>query len=246
MTCFVCGPGWGTTRVFATSTAPRRPSQNNTEARSRQTTTTSRLFRGSGRAKRAIGDLGHAAVPAERPGDYNQALMELGSLVCLPNAPRCDECCLADLCEARLQGEQGKVPTARPRPKTRIVRAVVAVVRRRGRVLIAQRPPEGVWGGLWEFPNAELKRGEFPQCALADLLRDAFGLRVEVGEAIVRLRHGIMNQRIELTAYACVVRAGRTQGKRHVSTKWVRPEELEDFALPAPHRRIARQVAGMR
>jgi A/G-specific adenine glycosylase len=111
-------------------------------------------------------------------------------------------------------------------------------------VLIAQRPPEGVWGGLWEFPNAELKRGESPQRVLARLLREGFGLEVEVGEVAARIRHGIMNQRIELTAYRCTVRRGRTKARKHVAAKWVRPDELDNRPLPAPHGKIAQEVRG--
>jgi A/G-specific adenine glycosylase len=197
-----------------------------------------------GRGKRRIHDLGQAAVPADRPGDHNQALMELGSLICLPKEPRCGECCLADICEAERQGKQGNMPATRPRPRTRVVRTVAGIVRRGGRLLIAQRPPEGVWGGLWEFPNVELKRGESPRQVVLDLLRDAFGLQVEVGEVVARIRHGIMNQRIELTAYACAVRRGRTKATRHVTAKWIRPDELGEYALPAPHGKIAQEVTG--
>jgi len=196
----------------------------------------------SGAARRRLEALARDAVPAERPGDHNQALMELGSLVCRPTDPACGECCLSDLCEARRRGRQRGIPAPRKREGTRRARAVAGIAWRRGRVLIAQRPPEGVWGGLWEFPNCRPAEGETDIEALTRLLAEAFGLRVKVGEKLVSVTHGIMHERIELAAYGCKVVDGRTKASAHVAVKWMRPEELAEYALPAPHRKLVYQL----
>ncbi len=138
-------------------------------------------------ARRRIERAGKAAVPVKRPGEYNQALMELGSLVCAPREPKCDVCCLADLCRACHLGVADSVPRPR-RTRTRRSRAAMAIVRRRRRILIAQRPPEGVWGGLWEFPNVELADNGDPSAALRCVLRQEFGLDVEIGPELHRPR----------------------------------------------------------
>jgi A/G-specific adenine glycosylase len=191
----------------------------------------------SGPCRRRLQELARAAVPAARPGDYNQALMELGSLVCTPRGPACPECCLAAVCEAFRRGEQDRIPSRRARPRTRTVHVVLGVVRRNGRVLIAQRPAGGVWGGLWEFPNAEA--AEAPAETLVRHLAETFGLRVEVGETLTTLTHGIMHRRTRLEARHCRVVAGRVRARAHVEARWVRPEDLAEYALPAPHRRVA-------
>ncbi|MBM3473649.1 MAG: A/G-specific adenine glycosylase [Armatimonadetes bacterium] len=195
----------------------------------------------TGRTRRRLEALAWEAVPAERPGDYNQALMELGSLVCRPTDPACGECCLSDLCEARRRGRQRGVRTPRKREGTRRVRAVAGIAWRRGCVLIARRPLEGVWGGLWEFPNCRPVEGETDFETLTRLFAEGFGLIVEVGERLVSLTHGIMHERIELAAYGCKVVDGRTKASAHVAVKWVRPEELAEYALPAPHRKLVLQ-----
>jgi A/G-specific adenine glycosylase len=192
----------------------------------------------AGRPKQKIEALGYAAVPDDRPGDHNQALMELGALICLPRPPRCEVCCLDEVCEARAKRLQDRIPPPRRSGVMRRVRMAVAVVRRRGRVLIAQRPEGGVWAGLWQFPSAELAPGQSPEAALRHSLSSDFGLEVEVGQEITSLQHGIMNQRIELTAYACKVLGGRTRVRGHADAKWVRPDELGEYAMPAPHRRV--------
>jgi A/G-specific adenine glycosylase len=190
-------------------------------------------------ARKRVDRLGAAAVPADRPGDYNQALMELGSLVCLPRRPRCDTCCLADICRAHRLGVPGRSSTS-PRPKVRRGRAALALVLRRGRVLIAQRPTDGVWGGLWEFPNAGLEPGAEPAPALERLLLSDLGLTASIGPKLGALTYGIMSRRVHLTVYAADRAAGRTKARRHLRTRWVTPSQLAQYALPAPHSRAAR------
>jgi len=190
-------------------------------------------------ARKRVNAFGAAAVPADRPGDYTQALMELGSLVCLPRRPRCDACCLADICRARaLDATNASLTTRRPRTQT--ARAACAIVRRRGRVLIAQRPTDGVWGGLWEFPNAELGPDVEPVPALEHLLLSDFAIEASIGPKLGALTYGIMSRRVHLTVYVSQRAAGRTKARRHFRTRWVTPSQLAQYALPAPHSRAAR------
>jgi A/G-specific adenine glycosylase len=178
------------------------------------------------------------ATPARSPGDYNQALMELGSLICTPRAPSCDTCCIAKVCRLHALGDPVATPKP-PRLRSPKARSACAVVHRRGRVLIAQRAPTGLWGGLWEFPHCEYTAREGPRNALRALLREAFCLQVEVGPEITSFTHGSMCRRIALTAYSCLVTRGRTKARRHPRTRWVAPEDLLDYPLPSPHRRVA-------
>lgn len=185
---------------------------------------------------------GEVAVSERHPGAYNQALMELGALLCLPRQPRCDRCPLGGLCRARRTGRESAFP-ARRAGSTRRAEAAVAVATRRGRVLLAQRPLKGVWGGLWEFPQAEVRGGERAAEVLARTLWDGFGLRAQPGGVIARLTYSIMNSRVALAAYAFAVVGGRTRPRAHRDAAWVRPSELAGLALPAPHRRLANQLA---
>jgi A/G-specific adenine glycosylase len=182
-----------------------------------------------------------AAVPEDRPGDYNQSLMDLGATVCVPKGPRCGECPLAGICAANRTGRWESVPAVR-RQSIRSVCSAVAVVARGGRVLIARRPPEGVWGGLWEFPHAEYAAGDDARALLRGAVAETLGLSIEVGEPVITFVHGIMDRRIELTAYRCAA-VGRTRPRRHRAARWVRSEELGGYPMPSPHRRVAEAVA---
>ena len=100
--------------------------------------------------------LAAALVPDDRPGDFNQALMELGATICTPRSPDCDACPLAEWCEARRLGVQELRPLPRakkPIPEETVRTAVI--VRGDGALLLARRPEDGLLGGLWEFPGAE-------------------------------------------------------------------------------------------
>lgn len=107
--------------------------------------------------------LAAALVPEDRPGDFNQALMEFGATVCTPRAPRCEACPLAEHCRARAAGTQLERPLpkrSKPLPEDDVGTAVV--VAPDGALLLVRRPDEGLLAGLWEFPGAAVEEGEAP------------------------------------------------------------------------------------
>ena len=173
----------------------------------------SRLFLldGSGedpRVRERLWTIAEALVPRERPGDFNQALMELGATVCAKAAPRCSACPLARGCEAREAGRELDVPTARSRARPRRLIVACAVVRRGESFLIARRPPRGLFGGLWELPSVEVAPGADPRSVLTGGLRDRLGLRLIPGEELAAVDRVLTHRRLRLTGYTC--RAHRT------------------------------------
>src|SRR5262249_32976990 len=104
-------------------------------------------------------------LPARRVGAFNQALMELGALVCTPSRPRCPRCPLAAQCQAHAAGLEEMIPV-RPRKARAVQVEEVGIVLRRGaRVLLARRPPSGRWANMWEFPHIEQEPLEPPEAA---------------------------------------------------------------------------------
>ena len=111
--------------------------------------------------KRAVeGDL--AAVMPKEAGQFNQAMMELGALVCLPRAARCEECPLSSLCRAHAEGLESELPVKAPKKERRVEDRTVLLIERNGRFAVAKRPKRGLLADLWEFPNlpGEKKRAE--------------------------------------------------------------------------------------
>jgi len=107
-----------------------------------------------------------ALVDRARPGDWNQALMELGATICSPRGPACGRCPVAEWCAARAAGTQAERPEPKARRAPRRALLAVAVVARDGHVLLERRPDDGLLGGLWAFPEAEVSDGaEAPEAA---------------------------------------------------------------------------------
>ncbi|MDE6107446.1 MAG: A/G-specific adenine glycosylase [Oscillospiraceae bacterium] len=96
----------------------------------------------------------HAVMPLNAPGDFNQALMELGATVCLPNgAPLCDRCPAAEFCTARREGTALELPVKPPKKARRVEERTVYLIFRDGKVALRKRPGKGLLAGLWEYPN---------------------------------------------------------------------------------------------
>jgi A/G-specific adenine glycosylase len=192
--------------------------------------------------KRTIGGHVEAMLAAcPRPGDLNQALMDLGATICTPTSPRCEACPLAACCRAWPAGEAEALPVkAGTRPPKELVLASVLVTRG-PEVLLVKRPSPGIWGGLWALPAAPLEdvppaaaRASGPRLAAA--LAEA-GWRLTVGELEARLAHQLTHRTLTLPVFAA--RLGSPPP--NVELAWVGPDALEDFALPVPFARLLRQ-----
>ncbi len=104
--------------------------------------------------KRAVSQALQAVMPLDCPGDFNQALMELGATVCLPNgAPLCDQCPAQTLCAAKRDGLTGQLPVKPPKKGRRVEERTVYIILNSGRVALRKRPGKGLLANLWEYPN---------------------------------------------------------------------------------------------
>ena len=103
--------------------------------------------------KKRLRAAGEALIDADRPGDFNQAMMGLGRLICLPGSPKCGDCPVAKYCAAHAKGVERELPVMPPKIEKKTERRGVALAFRGGHVLVRKRPEGGLLGGLWEFPN---------------------------------------------------------------------------------------------
>ncbi len=163
-----------------------------------------------GVASRRIRDLAAALVPQDGAGGWNEGLMELGALVCVPGRPRCLLCPLREDCAALGKGLEERIPERGPARAALPVRLAAALVRDgKGRTLLLRRPDGGLLGGTYEFPCAEVREGGDPVAALRGALRVRLGGRWEVGALRASVRHSILDRRITLEAYDARLRVGR-------------------------------------
>jgi A/G-specific adenine glycosylase len=186
--------------------------------------------------KRGLWDLAAELVPEDRPGDFNQALMELGATVCTPRAPACEDCPLAKECIARSEGLTLTLPELPPRAKATHVRVATVVVREKNHVLLVQQPASAPrWAGLWTFPHVELRARETSKGAAERAARE-LGLEVRLGKRLASFTHAITRFRIAFEAFEAMLDGA----KGAKGAKRVRLAALESLAMPAPHRKLAR------
>lgn len=171
-----------------------------------------------------------AVFPAAEPGDFNQAMMELGALVCRSRSPQCLLCPVRAHCRAARDGTQEIIPRPK-KPAVEKIEVVVAVLEKNGRVLLQERPAGGLLAGLWEFPGGKVEPGETLTAALRREVREELGVEIEGLRRLVTVRHAYTRFEATLHAYA-----GRIAGPFPApapNRKWVTLEGVRRYPLPS-------------
>ncbi len=186
-----------------------------------------------------------AVLPRRGSGKINQALMELGSMVCLPKDPRCNVCPAAMLCQARAMGLQAEIPATKPKRPTEPRREAAVIIHRRGRVLLIRQPEGKRWAGLWDFPRFEVRaqRPDELHRELIDNVARLTGMTVRLRGQRTTLRHGVTRFRITLQCFDADYIAGPVQRDGMATMRWLRPAALEAYPLSTTGRKLARLVA---
>ena len=182
---------------------------------------------------RALWALAEQLLDRRSPGDWNQALMELGAIVCTPRAPRCEACPVRRFCRAAALGRQEEFPAKAPRRATVRLRRAVALVERRGKVLLVRRSGE-LLDGLWEPPGVDLV-GREPAARLLARALARLGIRGALHATAARVRHTITHRTIEAEVWRC--EPGPPLPRAGARLRWVARGERE-LALSALARRV--------
>jgi A/G-specific adenine glycosylase len=188
--------------------------------------------------QRRIWSIAEKLTPKDHAGHFNQAMMELGSEICRPRRPHCHECPVNPVCEARLHDEQDSLPTRAPKKQPPCYTVAVGVIYRDGRILIDKRKPEGLLGGLWEFPGGKKRRGESLEAALRREVREELALSIRVGPLLAVVDHAYSHFRVHIHAFECTCISGEPRCLACDDCKWVRPGDLGRYAFPAANNRI--------
>lgn len=197
----------------------------------------------STRSEKRLWQLAGEHLPSGKAGDYNQALMELGASLCTPRNPDCPSCPLADQCLAYRRGVQAERPVKEPKAPTPHHTVTAAVIQRNGHVLIAQRPTEGLLGGMWEFPGGKLQPGEDLASCLQREIREELDVEIAVGSSIGVYQHAYTHFRVTLHAFRCSLLNGEPQKLAHRALQWAAPQDLPAYPMGKIDRQIATQLA---
>jgi len=198
----------------------------------------SRLFAISGSPKERktehlLWHISESLLPKGRSNSFNQALMDLGSMICTTKDPQCPKCPLRNLCKGAACGTPQRYPSKVAKRKIPHITAVSAVIQSGGRVLLAQRPPRGLLGGLWEFPNWKIEGKQRSRLRLRNYIKKEIGVDVKVEESLGKFEQTFSHFKLTLYAYYCQATGNGKKGK------WIPIKNLEQLAMPRIYRRIA-------
>ncbi len=192
--------------------------------------------------KRTLEQKGLELLPRGKASAFNQALMDLGSGICLPGDPLCGQCPLRDGCRAYGEGTQDSIPLRKPVRTVPHYQVSAGVLIRNGRVLLARRPEGKLLAGLWEFPGGKQETGESLEVCLQRELDEELGVRVDVGAQLGEYRHAYTHYRVTVTAFHCGLQGGEPRALEHSDLAWVQPQKLADYPMGKVDRRISADV----
>lgn len=196
----------------------------------------------SSKNQKWLWELAQTLLPRNRPGDFNQALMELGSLVCTPTGPDCEHCPVKSCCPTFGRSMQNDIPVSGKKTSYLDTTEAVVLVSRKQRFLVRKCLPGERWAGLWDFPRYcldDFNAKKLQRCrTLQQQLQQDYGLETTVEAMEYRIRHAVTRFRITLDCYQTLNVRGRLKQPGRES-RWVSPGELRDLPMSVTGRKIA-------
>ena len=180
-----------------------------------------------------------ALLDPAHPRDFNQAWMDLGATVCLPRSPLCDRCPWQLHCCAYHQGIQTEIPMTETRaPIPRKMIGVAVIWNDAGQILIDRRKPNGLLGGLWEFPGGKVELGEtIPDCIQREI-QEELGIEIEVGDRLIIIDHTYSHFHVTLNVHHCKHLSGEPQPLQCDEIRWVELADLDSYPFPKANLQI--------
>lgn len=197
----------------------------------------------------AMEELLRETIPTDRAGDFNQALMEFGALLCTPKGPHCLICPVMSQCRGRLEGMEQSLPVKKkakpPRPVQRLVAFVEGEGEQAGKFLIRRRPDGGLLAKLWELPHYELSEASkemMPSAFLERHLLEEDGLAAVVGEWMLNAEHTFSHLHWELQVYRCRGQAVSAHALPREQYRWISIDDMADYTFPNVFIRILEHI----
>lgn len=187
----------------------------------------------SSAGKKQMQDWADALLVKDRAGEFNEAMMELGALICSPKNPQCPACPMQGVCAAFAKGSPSAFPVIRKKEKVRhIIVGAAVTVNRKGEVLIAQRREGDMLGGLWEFPGGKQEPDETIQECIVRELKEELGINTAVGEFLMTVEHAYSHFTMTMHVYRAGIVSGRPRPIHCAAYAWVKVPGLGRYAWP--------------
>ncbi|MEN6421349.1 MAG: A/G-specific adenine glycosylase [Smithella sp.] len=183
--------------------------------------------------------LAASLIPVKHPGDFNQALMDLGATICKAKNPDCSRCPVAGHCQARLHNLQNVLPITVKTPAIPHRQAAAAVIRNsKGMLLVVQRPASGLLASLWKLPGGFIKSGEDMENSLRHSVQEELGISVRTGKYLGSVNHTYTHFRLTLQTHECRLLKGNPNPLGCQNWRWASPTDLQNLPLSKIDRMI--------
>lgn len=197
----------------------------------------------SSKTRKRIQEFANELINKKNPGDFNQALMELGSEVCTPTSPDCEHCPVQPGCVATKMAKTEVIPYKSPSKKKPHHTIGVGIIEDdNGKLLIALRPEDAMLGGLWEFPGGKQKKDEEIQHTVERELKEELGVEVKAYKELMTLKHTYSHFSITLHAWFCKLISGTPAPKESQEVRWVSRSELEQYPFPKANKVLTERL----
>lgn len=185
------------------------------------------------KATKQLWQLSETILDLEQPRDFNQALMDLGATLCTPQNPVCKKCPWISACQAYNLGIQSNLPMREPTsPLPHKLIGVAVIWNDQGHILIDRRRPEGLLGGLWEFPGGKIEPGETIEDCIKREILEELGIEIEVGNHLITIDHAYTHFRVTLAVHHCRHQSGEPQPIECDEVRWVTLDEIDQYPFP--------------
>ena len=198
------------------------------------------------KTKNAIQDSADELIPDDRPGDFNQSLMELGATICTPSSPDCESCPIQGNCVAHKTMKTEEIPYKSPKKKRPHHQIGVGIVMNEDEeVLIALRPEDAMLGGMWEFPGGKQEEDEEIEQTVARELKEELGIDIAITKPFMKLDHAYSHFKITMHAYLCELLNGKPKPQSSQEIRWIPIDELADYPFPKANRKLTDKLMNL-
>lgn len=195
------------------------------------------------REQNKLQSLAASLVPVKHPGDFNQALMDLGATICKAKNPDCGHCPVAGLCQAQIKNLQNVLPITKKTPAIPHRQAAAAVIRNsKGMLLVVQRPASGLLASLWKLPGGFVKENEIVENSLRRSVKEELGISIRVGKCLASVNHTYSHFRVTLHAYECHLLKGIPKSLGCQNWRWASLTDLKKLPLSKIDRMVLAEV----
>jgi len=192
----------------------------------------------------AIREMLQGLIPKTRPGDFNQAIMELGALVCSPKNPSCRNCPLKETCRAEAGKTVQSLPFRIKKKKTPLHRVALAVIVKGDKFLIQKRSSSGHLAGMWEFPGGKIEAGESDDNAVKRECMEELGASVNIIQKLTTVKHAYSHFKIELTVFICrlALATSTIEARQNQPIQWIGRDGMDRYPFPAANRKFFKEL----